>query len=503
MQKVVECVPNFSDGRRPEVYNAIAEAIKSAPGTHILDISADADHNRSVITFVGSPEAVEEGAFRGIAEAAKRIDLDNHKGEHPRIGATDVCPIIPIKNVSVDECITLANRLGQRVGSELGIAVYLYGAAATRPDRVKLSTIRRGQYELWRDEVADNPNRTPDFGPAEAKSWGATVIGVRPFLIAYNIYLNSDDVDLANKIAKSVRFSSGGLRYVQALGFLVDGQAQVSMNLTDFNKTPIHTLQEMVRTEAARYGLSVVKSELIGLAPQKAFLDSAQWYLQLNEFDEDQVLENRMAEEMEKDFTPLAILEKTAAGTPTPGGGSAAAVAGALGAALVQMVSELTVGRKKYLEFEEEAQAILQEAETIRTKLASAITEDANAFDQLMAIWRDKELTGSERDERIEQATIYAGEVPLGVARLSLIVAKLASRIVASGNVNAITDGAAAGILARSAIEIAALNIRINSKDLKNQEIAENWLAEIQVLEAEVKATAQLISENAADRGNF
>lgn len=503
MQKVVECVPNFSDGRRPEVYRAIADAIRSAPGTHILDISADADHNRSVITFVGSPAAVEEGAFRGIAEAARLIDLENHTGEHPRIGSTDVCPFIPIKNVSFDECIALANRLGQRVGSELEIAVYLYGAAATRPDRVKLSSIRRGQYELWRDEVADIPHRTPDYGPAEANPWGATVIGVRPYLIAYNIYLNSDDVDLANEIAKSVRFSNGGLRYVQALGFLVDGQAQVSMNLTDFSKTPIHAVQETVKREASRYGLSVVKSELIGLAPQKAIIDSAQWYLQLDEFHEDQVLEIRLAEEMEKDFTPLAILEKTAAGTPTPGGGSAAATAGALGAALVQMVSELTVGRKKYLQFEEEARAILQEAETLRIKLASAITEDANAFDQLMAVWRDKELTGTERDEKIEQATIYTGEVPLDVARLSLRVAKLASRIVASGNVNAIIDGAAAGILARAAVEIAALNVRINARGLKDQEIAANWLAEIQVLETEVKAKTQLISENAADRGNF
>ncbi|MBE2222749.1 MAG: glutamate formimidoyltransferase, partial [Anaerolineae bacterium] len=291
MKQIVECVPNFSNGRSPEIYNSIADEIRSVPDAHILNVSADPDHNRTVITFVGTPEAVEEAAFRAIAKAAQLINLDEHDGEHPRIGATDVCPFIPVQNTTTKECVAIAKRLGQRVGEKLGIAVYLYGDAATSPEREKLSAIRKGEYELWKKEVATNPKRKPDFGPAEAKPCGATVIGARPFLVAYNIYLNSDNVDIADKIAKEIRFIGGGLRYVQAKGFLVEGQAQVSMNLTNFEKTPIYRVQEMVRREAARYGLAITRAELVGMIPQKALLDAAAWYLQLDELNANQILE--------------------------------------------------------------------------------------------------------------------------------------------------------------------------------------------------------------------
>ena len=252
MQPLIECVPNFSNGRDPAVYNRIADAIRGVAGVQVLDVSADADHNRTVITFVGGPDEVVEAAFRGIQTARDLIDLDQHRGEHPRIGATDVCPFVPVRGITTEGCVALARRLGKRVGEELGVAVYLYGAAATRADRENLSDIRKGQYELWKEEVATNPRRLPDFGPAEPRRWGATVIGARPFLIAYNLYLNSSDAQVAEDIAKAIRFSSGGLRYVQARGFLVEGLAQVSMNLTNFERTPIYRVQEMVRREADR-----------------------------------------------------------------------------------------------------------------------------------------------------------------------------------------------------------------------------------------------------------
>ena len=292
-QQLVECVPNFSEGRRPEVIRAIVDALR-VPGVAVLDVESDTDHNRSVVTLVGEPAAMLDAAFAGIARAAELIDLDQHQGAHPRLGATDVVPFVPLRRVSLAECVELARQLGQRVGSELQIPVYLYEAAATRPDRVNLADVRRGEYELLKTEIGTNPARTPDFGPDQLSRAGATVIGARAFLIAFNAYLNTANVDVAKKIAKAVRHSSGGLRYVKALGLLVDGRAQVSMNLTDFTQTPIHRVVEMVRREASRYGCTIERTELVGMIPQQALLDVAQWYLQLDDFTPDMVLENRL-----------------------------------------------------------------------------------------------------------------------------------------------------------------------------------------------------------------
>jgi glutamate formiminotransferase / formiminotetrahydrofolate cyclodeaminase len=504
MQKLVECVPNFSDGRRPEVYHTIADAIRAVRGARLLDLSADPDHNRTVITFAGTPAAVEEAAFQAIALAARLINLEEHRGEHPRIGATDVCPIIPVKNSSIEECVEVAHRLGRRVGEELGIAVYFYGKAATRPEREKLADIRKGEYEKWRDEVADHPERQPDHGPAEPKPWGATVIGVRPFLIAYNLYLNSDDVEIANKIARAVRFTGGGLRFVQGLGFLVEGQAQVSMNLTDFEKTPIHRVQELVRREAAQYGLTVTRAELVGLAPQKALMQAAKWYLQLDDLQDGQILEYKLQEPDENaDFTPYEFLDATAAATPTPGGGSTAALAGALAASLTEMVANLTAGRKKYAAVEEEVQQILASIAPLRRQLTDAILADAASFERLMAAYRNREGSKSEQAEAIEQATIGAAEVPLNVARLSRQVAGLAQTITAAGNLNAVTDAAAAGTMARSAVEIAALNVKINAKGLQDRELAQRMVREVEELEAEVADLAAGMAAVAAERGEF
>ncbi len=503
MQQIVECVPNFSDGRRPEVYNSIADAIRSVSGLQVLDVSADIDHNRTVITFVGSLSAVEEGAYRAIDKASQLINLDEHEGEHPRIGATDVCPIIPVKGVTMEECVESAHRLGRRVGNELEIAVYFYGSAAKSPERKKLSDIRRGQYEQWREEIGTNPSREPDFGPAFPKTWGATVIGVRPFLIAYNIYLNTDDVKAANRIARAVRFSSGGLRHVQAMGFLVEGQAQVSMNLTDFTKTPIFRVQELVRREAARYGFAITKAELVGMAPEKAILEAAKWYLQMDSLSDDQILELRIAEGTETNIIPEGFLEAVASNAPTPGGGSVAALAGTLGAALTQMVANLTIGRKKYSEVDAESQELLIAAGKLREQLTNAIKEDAEAFDKLMDAWKNKHVSEDVKKAAIEQATIRAGEVPLEVARLSRSVSELAKRIVEIGNSNAVTDSAAAAIIAHSAVKIAGLNVKVNALGLENQKLADSWKQEISDLEAESGQIANDATALAAERGGF
>lgn len=294
MQAIVECVPNFSEGRRPEVVDAIVAAIAAVPGTQVLDVQSDADHNRTVVTFVGEPEAALEGAFQGARRAAELIDLNTHQGAHPRMGATDVIPFIPVRGVSMDDCVALARRLGQRMGDELAIPVYLYAKAASRPERESLPAVRKGEFEGLRELIGSDPGRAPDFGPSRLGPAGATAVGARPFLIAFNVYLNSGDVEIAKKIAKTLRFSSGGLRFVQAMGVLVEGQAQVSMNLTDFRMTAMHTALEMVRREAARYGALVTHSELVGMLPQQALLDAACWYLQLDGFHPEQVLENRL-----------------------------------------------------------------------------------------------------------------------------------------------------------------------------------------------------------------
>lgn len=293
---MIECIPNFSEGRRPEVVDAIAAAISAVPEATLLDQTLDADHNRSVITFAGPPEAVAEAAFQAVRRAAELIDMTQHSGQHPRVGATDVLPFVPLGGATLDQCVALARSVGQRIGDELGIPVYLYEAAATRPERAALPNLRKGEYEGLRHTIATEPARAPDFGPAQLGTAGATIVGARQPLIAYNIYLNTADVEVAKRIAKAVRGSSGGLRGVRALGMLVEGRAQVSMNLVDFRTTPIHRVVEMVAREAAAYGVLVAESELIGLIPEDALLDAARFYLRLHGMKDEQILERRLRE---------------------------------------------------------------------------------------------------------------------------------------------------------------------------------------------------------------
>lgn len=301
MQQIVECVPNFSEGRRQDVIDRIVAAMRQVSGIQVLDVQSDVDHNRSVVTAVGAPQAVLEMAFQGIQTAAQLIDMNHHRGGHPRMGATDVVPFVPVRGVSMADCVALARQLGERVGTELCIPVYLYEEAATRPDRRDLAAVRRGEYEGLKAEIGTNPERAPDFGPAQMGAAGATAIGARPPLIAFNVYLNTGEVAPAKAIARAVRHSSGGLAFVKALGLLVEGQAQVSMNLTDYRSTPIHRALELIRAEAARLGLAVTRTEIVGLLPGQALVDAAQFYLQLNTFSPDQILENRLDERADPD----------------------------------------------------------------------------------------------------------------------------------------------------------------------------------------------------------
>jgi glutamate formiminotransferase / formiminotetrahydrofolate cyclodeaminase len=523
--KIVECIPNFSEARRPEVVEQIQAVIQNVMGVKVLDRHSDLDHNRTVITFAGTPEGVEEAAYRCIAKAAELIDLDQHTGEHPRIGATDVVPFVPISEISMDECVQIARRIGQRVGSELGIPVYLYEQAATRPERQNLEYIRRGQYEAIKAEIGTEPEREPDFGPAKLGKAGAVVIGARQPLIAFNAYLTTEDVSIAKAIAKAIRHSSGGLRYVKGLGLLVEGRAQVSMNLTNFRATPVGRVVEMIRREAERYGVGIHHTELVGLIPQDALIDAAEWYMQMDQFDESQILERRLlAADVQEDNFPREtrtlpvgapeqaeesrtnFLDALAAGTAAPGGGSAAAHTGAAASALVSMVARLTIGKKKYAQVENQMVAVLEEAEKLRAELTEAVKRDSAAFEAVMEAFRLPKDTPEEQAERsraIEDATLHATLEPAGVARKAVRVLELASLVIANGNLNAISDGGAGAHLAIAALRGAGLNVRINAKSLKDSQRAGHFLAELRELEKQAASLIDKIELELKERGGL
>lgn len=502
MAQLVECIPNFSEARRPEVIDRIADAISSVDGVHLLDRSSDLDHNRTVVTFAGEPEPVIEAAFRAIQKGAELIDLTKHTGEHPRIGATDVVPLVPLAGVSMDECVALARRLGDRVGKELHIPVYLYEFAATRPDRANLENVRRGQFEGLREEIVSNPDRKPDYGPAQLGSAGATVIGARNPLIAFNVYLGTADVDIAKKIARAIRQSSGGLRYVKALGLLVDGMAQVSINLTNFRESPVARVVELIRREAARYGVGIHHSELIGLIPQAALVDAAVWYTQLDGFSPDQILETRLQESgpaTRASTRPRAsFVEEVAAATAAPGGGSVAAHAGALGAALVEMVAGLTIGKSKYEAVEAEMLAVRVRANQLRLELSQAVEDDAAAFEAVMGAYRLPKV--SEEEQRARQAAIHmammnAAHVPLHTATAAVQVIELAAKCARDGNLNAISDAVSGASMARAALTAAGYNVRINLYEHPDQAASKKMLDQLTDLQVRAEVLDNEIRE--------
>jgi len=460
---LVECVPNFSEGRDAAKVDAIVDAMK-LPGVYLLDREMDADHNRCVITLVGERDALQEAVIRGVGKAAELIDLTQHQGAHPRMGAADVVPFIPIEGVTIEDCVAMARRAGEEIAKRFQIPVYLYEAAATTPERQNLENIRRGEFEGIRAEIGTHPTRKPDFGEARVHpTAGATVVGARKFLIAYNVFLNTADVAIAKKIAKAVRFSSGGLRYVKGAGFLVRGMAQVSMNLTDFEQTPIHRVFEFVRRESARYGVVPVSSEIVGLIPKLALEQAAEWFLQVENFDSSLILENRLAAViggktavggLRAGIEPF--LEQLAAPTATPGGGSAAAAAAAMAAGLAK-----SRGKKAYAQFTNELNEVIARLGTVREELKAAIDADAESYNVVMKAYRAAKES-AEGGRLINAALQQATSVPLGVAEKAAEVAQMVSSLKPITNPNMSSDLTTAAALARAAREGALANVEIN-----------------------------------------
>jgi glutamate formiminotransferase/formiminotetrahydrofolate cyclodeaminase len=500
MKQVVECVPNFSEGRRKKIVDDIAQAIASVSGIRLLDVEMDGDHNRSVVTFVGRPGAVEEAAFRGIKRASELIDMDRHSGEHPRVGAADVVPFVPVSRVTMEEAVALARRLGERVGRELDIPVYLYEKAATRPDRVNLADVRRGQYEALKEEIGREPHREPDFGPRRMGKAGACIIGAREPLIAYNVYLDCDDSRVAQAIARAVRHSSGGLRYVKALGLSIEerGLAQVSMNLTDYRRTPVHRVFEMIKREAARHGVNVLSSEIVGLIPERALLDAAEFYLQIENFTPQMLLETHLEQ---TETAPGAFLDEVAAASPTPGGGSVAALAGALAAALTSMVCSLTLSRQ--VDASAELEPVLQRAETLRHELTSLVEDDARAYQQVLEAYRMPRVSAAEKQAQskaVQEALAEATGVPLNVAEGALKTLELIPSVLEKGIPTAASDAGVAAHMAEAALKGAALNVRTNLKALRDQALLKSFQEQLSSLEARGQALMYTIEKGLAKR---
>jgi glutamate formiminotransferase/formiminotetrahydrofolate cyclodeaminase len=489
MPALVECVPNFSEGRNQETLEALRAALASVPGVRLLDVQADADHNRSVFTFVAPPDAALEAAFRAVRTASERIDLRVHTGEHPRMGAADVVPFVPLEGVTMDDCIVLAKRLGERIGNELAIPVFLYARAATRPSRERLPDVRRGGFEGLREEIGTNAEKDPDFGPRHIhQTAGAVAVGARPFLVAYNVYLAGGDEALAKSIARKVRAAGGGLPAVQAMGITVGGEPQVSMNLLDIDTTPVHVAFDAVAAAAREAGADAGWSEIVGLVPERAVLRAAEAHLGLREPVREHVLE----EQVRRSAGPSLgeWMDAVASATPTPGGGTVAAVAGAMGAALAAMVARLTVGRKKYAAVDAEFRALQERAETLRATLVRLGDEDAAAFDAVsraFAIPKDRE---AERTAAIQAALLGASRVPLETLRAARDVAALAARAAEVGNRNAVSDAGVAALLAGAAARGAAYNVRINVAGMSDAAAAAPLVAEAQRLVEEARADA-------------
>jgi len=478
MSTLVECVPNFSEGRDKARVDAIIEAMK-IDGVFLLDREMDTDHNRCVITLVGKREAIQEAAVRGVGKAAELIDLNQHQGAHPRMGAADVVPFIPIEGVTIEDCAAMARHVGEQIWKRYQIPVYLYEAAATTPERQNLENIRRGQFEGIRDEIATNPARRPDFGePRVHPTAGATVVGARKFLIAYNVFLNTPDVEIAKKMAKAVRFSSGGLRYVKGAGFLVRGLAQVSMNLTDFEQTPIHRVFEFVKREAARYGVSPVSSEIVGLIPKKALEAAAEWFLQVENFDSSLILENRLAAVMGGKMAVGGLragvepfVEQLAAPTATPGGGSAAAASGAMAAGLANMVAAMSRGKKAYLQYENQLSTAIGRLGQLREELKAAIDADAESFNCVMKA-NKQAMESAGGDGIVDTALRQATSVPLGVAERAREVVQIAESLKPITNPSMKSDLTTSIALAQAAIQGALANVEVNLDSLKDENFA-------------------------------
>ena len=552
MDRIVECVPNFSEGRNMKVIEEIANVIKETEEVYLLDADPGYATNRTVITFVGTPEGVKEAAFKAIKKASELIDMRNHKGEHPRIGAADVVPFIPVKGVTMEDCVKIAEEVGKRVGEELGIPVYLYEYAAKEDYRRNLADIRAGEYEGLADKLKDERWK-PDFGPAEwnekiAKT-GATVIGAREFLIAYNVNLNTKDKKLANKIAKVIRERGytkkdeqgnkikvpGKLKYVKAIGWYIDEyqRAQISINLTNFHETPLWKVFETCEEEARNLGLRVTGSEIVGLVPLEAMLDVGRHFLEkqgktsavpekdlvheailslglndVTKFDPTEKIIEWKIEKMEgkKKMVDMSIrdfADELSRDSPAPGGGSVAALMGVMSSSLVSMVSALTHGKKAYKPYWRDVLRIGKEAQRMKDEFLTLIQKDTDAFDAFMAALKLPKKTEEERRLReleMEKATKRAIEIPLLTLRLSREILDVMDELVDKGNKNAISDVGVASLSAYTAAYGAYLNILINLSSLKDEEYKEKVKGESDEILTYVKEKSEDIVKRVIEK---
>jgi glutamate formiminotransferase/formiminotetrahydrofolate cyclodeaminase len=497
-------VPNFSEGRKKEVVDRLTAALTQAPGVALLDSEMDAAHNRCVISVAGDPEAVAEGVIEAVGRAKELIDLRQHRGEHPRMGAADVIPFIPISGTSIEECIELSVQVARIIAERYKIPVYLYDQSARIPARRDLAYVRKGQFEGIREEIRTNPERKPDFGPCEVHpTAGVTAIGARFPLVAYNVYLRTTDLKIAQEIARSIRFSGGGLRYLKALGFEIKprNQVQVSMNLTNYEATPIHRVFDLVRREAERYGVPVACSEIVGLVPQNALNASAEYYLRLENFSRSQILENRLSEALSREQGLDEFLSSLAAAEPAPGGGSAAALAGALAAALGEMMSGLTEGRNQFASAGPQVREIHARLTNLRSTLRILVQEDSAAFKSLLDALKLPKGTDEEkaaRREAIECATRSATETPLRTARAASEILEHMRALAEIGNPNAKCDVAVGAQLAYASLKGAQYNVLANIPGLRDTPLAESFRREALDLVRRGREALQRIDEMAA-----
>ncbi len=537
MKRLVECVPNFSEGRDKSVVEAISRAIAGSAGV-LLDVDPGADTNRTVYTFVGEPEAVSEAAFRAAVTASGLIDMSKHAGAHPRMGALDVCPIVPVTGVTMDECVAAARALGRRMAEALALPVYFYEHAATQPGRRNLADLRAGEYEALEKKLAD-PAWMPDAGPAKFNArLGATVVGAREFLIAYNVNVNSREQKLANEVALNLREAGrlrrdaqgevvrdaagqelrvpGRLKAVKAIGWYIEQyrQAQVSINLLSYRTTPLHVVYETAREEAAKLGLVVTGSEIVGLTPLEPLVAAGRYYLerqgrstgmperelvevaiqslglsQLSPFDPDKrVIE--YAVRMPGPLVSMTVerfVDEVSSSSPAPGGGSVAALAGSLGAALAAMVANLTVGKKGYEAAWASSSALAERGQALKSALLAAVDDDTKAFDDVLAAMRLPKGTDAEKTARADAiAAAYekATSVPLATARLCLAAIELAEEAARTGNRNSASDAGVGALLAKAGLEAAILNVRINLPSVREGAFKAATVAEIASLQS-------------------
>ncbi|HEX9239693.1 MAG TPA: glutamate formimidoyltransferase [Candidatus Bathyarchaeia archaeon] len=504
--KLIECVPNFSEGRRQEVINSIADAIRSTPGVNLLDVESNPDHNRSVISFVGEPGPVKQAALAGSAKAVELIDLTKHKGEHPRMGAVDVVPFVPLSGSTMDDCLALAKDFGREFAERFHIPVFLYEEAASTPERRNLADVRAGEFEGLRDKIGRDPTKKPDLGPDKIHpTAGATAVGAREILIAYNVNLGTNDLAIAKKIAHQLRAKDGGLAYVKALGFELKerGIVQVSMNMTDYRKSQLFKAEELVKLFSERYGVPVVGSEIVGLVPMDALVDSAEFYLKLENFSREQILEKRLFAPSPSGLTEMSLSrfsEEVASKKATPGGGSVSAYMGALAAGLVCMVARITLAKKDTAQDSERLQEVVRKGEDLRQRFLGLVVEDAESFNTVMQAFKLPKDQPDVRRKAIQEATVKAAEVPLRTLDSSVGILRLGGDVAKYGTANALSDVTTSVAAARAAIEGAASNVLINLDTLDDQHFVDKTRLRVSELRKDGLQLEQRIQELVTSR---